>query len=141
MLLVDGSLFSTVSIGDPIERCRQEVEKDEDIIIDVILCYESLYDVEHWDKYALRFKTAFDMYGRRKAIHHFYYYEEDFLRMTRGYHDVQFRLLVAPSKPLTSKGFVPINATAEDIDLEIEQGYQDGLDVYMKYQKYNKSTQ
>ena len=50
MLLVDGSLFSTVSVGDPIERCRQEVEKDEDIIIDVILCYETLYDVEHWDE-------------------------------------------------------------------------------------------
>lgn len=70
------------------------------------------------------------MYGRRKSINHFYYYEEDFLRMTRGYHDVQFRLLVAPSKPLTSKGFVPINATADDIEAEIEQGYQDGLKVF-----------
>ena len=39
MVLVDGSLFSTISIGDPIERCRLEVDKDEDIIIDVIMCY------------------------------------------------------------------------------------------------------
>ena len=101
MLLVDGSLFSTVSVGDPIERCRQEVDKDEDIIIDVILCYETLYDVDPWEQHNLRWKTAIDMYGRRKSIHHFYYYEEDFLRMTRGYHDVEFRLLTAPSKPLT----------------------------------------
>ena len=40
--LVDGSVFSTVSVGDPIERCREEGTKDEDIIIDVILCYEDI---------------------------------------------------------------------------------------------------
>jgi len=48
MTLVDGSLFSTVSVGDPIERCREEVDNDEDIIIDVILCYETLYDIDPW---------------------------------------------------------------------------------------------
>ena len=36
--LIDGSLFTAVSIGDPIERCREEVE-DKDIIIDMLLCY------------------------------------------------------------------------------------------------------
>ena len=36
--LIDGSIFTAVSIGDPIERCREEVE-DKDIIIDVLLCY------------------------------------------------------------------------------------------------------
>ena len=35
--------------------------------------------------------------------------------MTRGYHDVDFRLIVTPSEPLTEKGIVPIYATAEDI--------------------------
>ena len=40
--LVDGSVFSAVSLGDPIERCREEGTKDEDIIIDVILCYEDI---------------------------------------------------------------------------------------------------
>ena len=127
-MLVDGSLFSTVSVGDPIERCREEVD-DSDIIIDVILCYESMYDVKPWDAFQTRFKTAFDYYRRRKEIHHFYYYEEDFLRMTRGYHDVDFRLLIAPSKPLTSKGFVPINATADDIAMEMVQGYEDGMKI------------
>ena len=119
MMLVDGSLFSTVSIGDPIERCREEVENDEDIIIDVILCFETLFDIEAWNYDEMRWKTAYDIYGRRKEIYHFYYYEEDFLRMTRGYHDVNFRHLIAPSKPLTSKGLVPIDATPEDIEFEM----------------------
>ena len=37
--LVDGSIFTAVSIGDPIERCREEVEDDKDIIVDILLCY------------------------------------------------------------------------------------------------------
>jgi predicted acylesterase/phospholipase RssA len=44
LTMVDGSVFSTVSLGDPIERCREEGTKDEDIIIDVILCYEDISD-------------------------------------------------------------------------------------------------
>ena len=51
------------------------------------------------------------------------------MRMTRGYHDVNFRLVVKPSTPLTSKGIVPIDATAEDIQNEIDQGYSDGMDA------------
>ena len=37
--LIDGSIFTAVSIGDPIERCREEVERDEDIIMDILLCF------------------------------------------------------------------------------------------------------
>ena len=40
MSLVDGGLFSNVSIGDPIQRCREDGFADEDIIVDVLLCYE-----------------------------------------------------------------------------------------------------
>lgn len=101
MMLVDGSLFSTVSVGDPIERCRQEVDSDKDIIVDVLLCYEEQYDFGDWNTDDVRWKTAIDMYKRRKAISHYYYYEEDILRMTRGYHDVQFRMVITPSTPLT----------------------------------------
>ena len=46
MALVDGSLFTTISIGDPISRCREEVEKDEDIIVDVIMCYSDVKTIK-----------------------------------------------------------------------------------------------
>jgi len=48
-VLVDGSLFATISIGDPIERCREEVENDSDIIVDVITCYQDLHRIEPWE--------------------------------------------------------------------------------------------
>ena len=47
-VLVDGSLFSTISIGDPIERCRQEVASDVDIIVDVITCYAEHLEIDPW---------------------------------------------------------------------------------------------
>ena len=49
MALVDGGLFSNVSIGDPIQRCREDGFADEDIIVDVMLCYEKPWVMEHWD--------------------------------------------------------------------------------------------
>ena len=129
MTLVDGSLFSTVSVGDPIERCREEVTRDEDIIIDVILCYEDTYEIEDWSLPETRWRTALDFYRRRKEINKYYYYEEDIMRITRGYHNINFRLLIKPGIPLTSNGFLPINATHEEIMNEIGQGYLDGLNA------------
>ena len=121
MSLVDGSLFTAVSVGDPIERCREEVTRDEDIIIDVILCYEDTYAIEDWTLPDTRWRNAFDFYSRRKEISHYYFYEEDIIRMTRGYHNVNFRMLIKPSIPLTSIGLLPINATHEEIMNEISQ--------------------
>jgi len=48
MFLVDGGMFSNVAIGDPIERCRDEGFSDEDIIVDIILCYESPWNLNEW---------------------------------------------------------------------------------------------
>lgn len=42
--LVDGGTFQNLAVGDPIERCREEGVSDEDIIVDVILCFGSVVD-------------------------------------------------------------------------------------------------
>ena len=74
LYLIDGSYYSTVSLGDPIERCREDGFADEDIIIDVLLCYTDSYEVPRWEKEGLRWHTALDLYKRRKAISRKYYY-------------------------------------------------------------------
>jgi len=93
-MLVDGSLFSTISIGDPISRCREEVDSDKDIIVDTIMCYTSQFNIKDWHIHDTRWMNAYDYYSRRKEIFHYYYYKEDLIRMTRGYPDVDFRLIV-----------------------------------------------
>jgi len=49
--------------------------------------------------------------------------------MTRGYHGVNFRLAIIPSKSLTSAGVVPLDANKKDIEDEINLGYSDGLNA------------
>ena len=78
MALVDGSLFSTISIGDPISRCLEEVESEADIIVDVIMCYDDVYLVDEWSLEETRWMTAYDYYNRRKEIFMKFYYKEDF---------------------------------------------------------------
>lgn len=40
MTLVDGGVFTNLDLGEAIVRCREEVEKDEDIIVDIVLCFD-----------------------------------------------------------------------------------------------------
>ena len=127
MSLVDGGMFSNVSLGDPIERCRQEVDRDEDIIVDMILCYESPWELDKWDEENVFWKNAYQFYERRHDLAKFYVVSEDVERMYRGYHKVDFRLVVQPSENLTQSGAIPISATLEDIEREIQLGIKDGI--------------
>ena len=47
--LIDGSTWSGVSLGDPIERCRDMGVADQNIILDVINCYEDDYSIKKWE--------------------------------------------------------------------------------------------
>lgn len=94
MFLVDGGMFSNVAIGDPIERCREEGFADEDIIVDVLLCYESPWVMDEWDSENLQWQTAWDFYQRRHAISKFYFNTEEVQRLYRGYDGINFRLVI-----------------------------------------------
>ena len=137
--LVDGSLHTTVAIGEPINRCREEGYEDKDIIIDMLMCYTGVYNVDEWDLEGTRWYNALDFYRRRKSISHYYYYEEDMLRMLRGYKDIDFRLTIMPETPLTG-GVIPLSATADDVAKEWVQGYEDGLKATDEYLARVNST-
>ena len=133
MALVDGSLFTTISIGDPISRCREEVENDSDIIVDVIMCYTDIYPIRDLTYADTRWMTAYDFYQRRKEIFRSYYYKEDFTLIERSFKDVNFRIYIEPSVSLTAKGVVPIHGSADDLKFEMGIGYGDGqaaVDAY-----------
>jgi len=40
MQLVDGGTFSDLNLQDAIQKCREVVDDDEDIIVDVIMCLD-----------------------------------------------------------------------------------------------------
>lgn len=135
MALVDGSLFTTISIGDPISRCREEVENDSDIIVDVIMCYTEIYPIEKLTFAETRWMTAYDFYARRKEIFRSYYYKEDFTLLERSFKDVNFRIYIEPSVSLTGSKMVPINGNADDFKFEMNIGYEDGKKVVDAYKQ------
>ena len=126
MFLVDGGTYSNVSIGDPIERCREEGYEDKDIIVDVLLCYEKPWIMNTWAPEELDFLNAWSYYNRREEISRFYFFTEEVQRLFRGYQDVNFRLVIQPSEELTSSGALPINAGLDELADEQRKGYRDG---------------
>jgi hypothetical protein len=48
MTLVDGGLFTNLDLDEAVTKCREEVENDEDIIVDIILIMDKPYKIEEW---------------------------------------------------------------------------------------------
>ena len=126
MWLVDGGVFQALDIGYPVERCREEGVLDSEIIVDIILAFSSTVDLPTWTMADSEWKNAFSIWSRKTTISKYYGWYEDILRITRGYPHIKFRYIVAPTKPVPSSGWIPINATHEMLTEEVEIGRQDG---------------
>lgn len=47
-VLVDGGTYTNLNVHESILRCREEGFKDEDIIVDVIMCFDKVAEIPHW---------------------------------------------------------------------------------------------
>jgi predicted acylesterase/phospholipase RssA len=113
MTLVDGGVFTNLDLGEAIVRCREEVENDEDIIVDIVLCFDQPVKIPEWTPEEAKWKNAYQFYERKSAFRDYYFwYYEDVIRVIRGYPHIKFRYLVTPSQTLPSEYF-PIFATNE----------------------------
>jgi hypothetical protein len=73
------------------------------------------------------FLDAFSFFKRRKQMGEYYLDFEDLTRMTRGFHNVKFRYVLAPTKKPPISGLIPISATIEEIQAEMDLGYDDAM--------------
>jgi len=141
MQLVDGGNFTNVNVGDPIERCREEGVETKDIIVDIVMCLNHVAKIEKWILEDTNWKDALAFYLRREEIA--YYFREDeyssIFSVTRGYHDVLFRYVLAPTKSPPSAGIIPINGSKENVKIEIELGYDDAKKA-IEFAKKNKGS-
>ena len=97
MTLVDGGVFTNLDLGEAIVRCREEVDNDEDIIIDVVLCISDPIQIAEWTMADAKSKSAYSYATRKKEMKDYYYYFEDVARVIRGYPNIGFRHLITPS--------------------------------------------
>lgn len=134
--MVDGLVLSNLDLSEAITKCQEKGYKDEDIIVDVIMCFEKVIKWEDWSLTDAKFKNAFDLYSRKEFFREFYYYYEDITRVVRGYPKVQFRHLITPKQDLGG-GYIPLFDGLEVTNQFLAQGYDDTkkhLEYYfMKY--------
>ena len=80
-VLVDGGTFTNLDLSEAIIKCRERGFDDEDIIVDVIMCFDKVVEVEPWTMELKKFKNAFEYFLRKEHLRDFYYYYEDVTRV------------------------------------------------------------
>lgn len=68
-VLVDGGIFSNLNFHESINRCRDNGFKDEDIIIDIIACFDKVVEVPQWTVKDIFYSTALTMWDRKMFLY------------------------------------------------------------------------
>lgn len=129
-------MLSNLDLSEAITKCQEKGFKDEDIIVDVIMCFDKVIKWDDWSLTDAKFKNAYDLYSRKEFFREFYYYYEDITRVVRGYPKVHFRHLITPKQDMGG-GYIPLFDGLEVTREFLAQGYDDAkkhLEYYfMRY--------
>jgi predicted acylesterase/phospholipase RssA len=49
-VLVDGGVFTNLDMSEAIIKCKDLGYKEENIIVDVVMCFDKVVDIESWSK-------------------------------------------------------------------------------------------
>jgi hypothetical protein len=88
MFLMDGGPASGTNLGSAIEHCRELVDDDSKIIVDILQCK---YDVIPEDKVAS--KNAWTNWRRAKNFHSHYSNLDEIDEQMKAYPNVNYRYL------------------------------------------------
>lgn len=118
---VDGGSVWNIDLSGAIDRWKEIVDDEADIIIDTILWSgaQNITRDEH------KSYNTVSNYMRYKEITTFYNSLSDYEEIKRGFPKVNFRYKIVPDKPLPS-GYIPLGFKRESILGMIDIGYEDG---------------
>lgn len=118
--LVDGGVIWNIDIPSAVRRCREVVDNDEDIIVDMVLCgNHRIKEVDNLHKY-----STMQHLLRGHEISSFYNGMNDYNSSLLLYPDVNFRYLIVPSLSL-SDSFLPLDFDQKTVDRCFEVGQLD----------------
>ena len=120
---VDGGSVWNVDYSSGINRCLLDGYKEQDIIVDIILCTGA-------EDLGERGYNTIQNYIRMRNIKSYYNSMSDLDEAKRGYKKVNFRNLVIPMKPLPS-AYIPLGFKHDSIVEMMELGYQDAKNVIL----------
>eukprot|EP01017_Pseudomicrothorax_dubius_P001444 TRINITY_DN0_c487_g1_i4.p1 TRINITY_DN0_c487_g1~~TRINITY_DN0_c487_g1_i4.p1 ORF type:complete len:202 (+),score=70.75 TRINITY_DN0_c487_g1_i4:2-607(+) len=118
-VLVDGGSMINLDVGGAVARCREIVDNDEDIIIDVILTGGN-----SWISIDVSNANTLDMVSRYRELNSYRKSLTDLLHELEDYKTVNFRYIITPSETLPGK-LVPLDFAKEDLAFMINTGIKD----------------
>lgn len=118
--LIDGGVIWNLDIASGIRRCKEVVDNDDDIIVDMVLCGDhKIEKKEVTEKY-----STFQHLLRGMEVSSFYNGMSDYNSSTELFPHVHFRYLVVPSEDISS-GLLPLNFNQKQVDKCFEVGKRD----------------
>lgn len=121
--LIDGGVIWNLDISSAIRRCKEIVENEEDIIVDIILCGNENKIKTKEDLHKL---SAMDHMLRSMEIKDYYSSINNYRSTMKLHPNVQFRHLIVPSEDI-SDNLIPLEFSKEQIDRSLELGQKDAL--------------
>eukprot|EP00343_Euplotes_focardii_P000758 CAMPEP_0205800326 /NCGR_PEP_ID=MMETSP0205-20121125/1962_1 /ASSEMBLY_ACC=CAM_ASM_000278 /TAXON_ID=36767 /ORGANISM="Euplotes focardii, Strain TN1" /LENGTH=337 /DNA_ID=CAMNT_0053063257 /DNA_START=32 /DNA_END=1042 /DNA_ORIENTATION=- len=119
---IDGGCIWNLDVTGAVRRCKEIVEDEEDIIIDIILCsFYSLTPIEEIRKYG-----PLDHYFRGIEIQDWQNNMQDVERAVRNYPKVNFRYVIGPSTQLSGSP-IPLDFSRSHLDKCFEIGKNDAI--------------
>jgi predicted patatin/cPLA2 family phospholipase len=129
-VMVDGFTYTNLNLNEAILKCREFGFEDKDIIADMILCHGEPLGIKQFGKIESKYMNAYDIWNRKGEFNSYYEHYEDVARVVRGYPEVYFRHMIAPTKSLESNFF---DDGPEKVKEMIEIGIADGKANIDKY--------
>lgn len=108
---IDGGCIWNLDVAGAINRCKEIVDDDADIIVDIILCSS----IQLGSPGDLKKYKALDHYMRAKEIYEWQDYMQDIERNLEMFKNVEFRYVLAPSETL-SVSPIPLDFSKKHLD-------------------------
>lgn len=119
MTLVDGGVVINLDIGGAIERCKEMVDDESEITVDVIMCSgDTLKPVDAQDYNSLQMFWRYYQINKYQKVMH--WISQGLVNFPR----VNFRYVVAPKAPIDNE-WIPIDFSHENIEKLIQRGRED----------------
>lgn len=118
--LVDGGTVINQDVDSAVRRCKEIVDDEKDIIVDMVLC------VNHQIPYTsdIQKLSTLSNLMRGKEISSFYNGMHDYNSSTVNHPDVTFRYIIGPSESISSS-YLPLDFSQKQVDICFEVGQKD----------------
>lgn len=144
MVMIDGGPAHVVDIVSAVLRCREQVDDDSQINVDILVCGSPT--LGGWTDS----NDAFTNYMRYKDIKEYQRSMSDVFRFLDSFPAVNFRYYVQPSEPFPGKPLSSLNADNQTVTWPIQMmGRLDGENAiklgegfyFREMQKYTNSPE